>query len=38
MTENKKTVEKYMEGFRASDHEMILTNLITLYDEMYEFK
>ena len=24
MTENKKTVEKYMEGFRRSDHQMIL--------------
>lgn len=24
MTENKKTVEKYMEGFRKSDHQMIL--------------
>ena len=27
MTENKKTVEKYMEGFRRSDHEMILSCL-----------
>ena len=24
MTESKKTVEKYMEGFRRSDHQMIL--------------
>jgi ketosteroid isomerase-like protein len=24
MTENKKTVEKYMEGFRRSDHQIIL--------------
>ena len=24
MTENKKTVEKYVEGFRRSDHQMIL--------------
>jgi uncharacterized protein len=24
MTENKKTVEKYLEGFRKSDHQMIL--------------
>ena len=24
MTENKKTVEKYIEGFRRSDHQMIL--------------
>ena len=27
MTENKKTVEKYMEGFRRSDHLMILSCL-----------
>ena len=27
MTENKKTVEKYMEGFRKSDHGMILSCL-----------
>lgn len=27
MTENKKTVEKYMEGFRRSDHQMILACL-----------
>jgi len=27
MTENKRTVEKYMEGFRRSDHEMILSCL-----------
>jgi hypothetical protein len=25
MTENKKTVEKYMEGFNASDHSKILS-------------
>ncbi len=24
MTENKKTVEKYIEGFRKSDHQMVL--------------
>ena len=24
MTENKKTIEKYIEGFRKSDHQMIL--------------
>jgi ketosteroid isomerase-like protein len=27
MTENKKTVEKYMDGFRKSDHELILSCL-----------
>jgi uncharacterized protein len=27
MTENKITVEKYMEGFRKSDHELILSCL-----------
>ena len=27
MTENKKTVEKYMDGFRISDHEKILSCL-----------
>ena len=27
MTENKKTVEKYMEGFRRSDHQIILNCL-----------
>ena len=27
MTENKRTVEKYIEGFRKSDHEMILACL-----------
>jgi ketosteroid isomerase-like protein len=27
MTENKRTVEKYMDGFRKSDHEMILSCL-----------
>src|SRR6185295_16444453 len=27
VTENKKTVEKYMEGFRRSDHAMILSCL-----------
>src|SRR6185295_1117251 len=27
MTENKKTVEKYIEGFRKSDHELILSCL-----------
>jgi ketosteroid isomerase-like protein len=27
MTENKKTVEKYMDGFRKSDHEQILSCL-----------
>lgn len=27
MTENKKTVEKYMDGFRASDHQKILSCL-----------
>ena len=27
MTENKRTVEKYMEGFRRSDHELILSCL-----------
>ena len=27
MTDNKRTVEKYMEGFRRSDHEMILSCL-----------
>ena len=27
MTENKKVVEKYMEGFRRSDHQMILSCL-----------
>lgn len=27
MSENKKTVERYMEGFRRSDHEMILSCL-----------
>ena len=27
MTENKKIVERYMEGFRRSDHEMILSCL-----------
>jgi uncharacterized protein len=27
LTENKKTVERYMEGFRRSDHEMILSCL-----------
>lgn len=27
MTENKKTVERYMEGFRRSDHAMVLSCL-----------
>ena len=27
MTENKRTVEKYMDGFRKSDHEQILSCL-----------
>lgn len=27
MTENKKTVEAYMEGFRRSDHAMVLSTL-----------
>jgi uncharacterized protein len=27
MTENKKTVERYMDGFRKSDHEQILSCL-----------
>ena len=27
MTENKRTVEKYMDGFRRSDHELILSCL-----------
>jgi ketosteroid isomerase-like protein len=27
MSENKKTVDRYMEGFRRSDHEMILSCL-----------
>ncbi len=27
MTENKKTVEQYMDGFRQSDHELILSCL-----------
>ena len=27
MTENKRTVERYMEGFRKSDHEQILSCL-----------
>ncbi len=27
MTENKKTVERYMEGFRKSDHKLILSCL-----------
>ena len=27
MSENKKTVERYMEGFRRSDHAMILSSL-----------
>ena len=27
MSENKKVVEKYMEGFNKSDHEMILSCL-----------
>jgi uncharacterized protein len=27
MTENKKTITKYMEGFRRSDHQMILSCL-----------
>ena len=27
MSENKKTVEKYMDGFRKSDHELILSCL-----------
>ena len=27
MTQNKQTVEKYMEGFRTSDHQMILSCL-----------
>jgi ketosteroid isomerase-like protein len=27
MTENKRTVEKYMDGFRKSDHELILSCL-----------
>ena len=27
MTENKKTVQKYMDGFNASDHKMILSCL-----------
>ena len=27
MSENKKTVERYMDGFRASDHEQILSCL-----------
>ncbi len=27
MTENKKTIDKYLEGFRASDHEKILSCL-----------
>ena len=26
MTENKKTIQKYMDGFIASDHEKILAN------------
>ena len=25
MTENKKTVERYIDGFRKSDHELILS-------------
>ena len=27
MTENKRTVERYMEGFRKSDHELVLSCL-----------
>jgi ketosteroid isomerase-like protein len=27
MTENKKTIEKYMEGFRKADHAMVLSCL-----------
>jgi ketosteroid isomerase-like protein len=27
MTENKRTVDKYMDGFRKSDHEQILSCL-----------
>lgn len=27
MTENKRTVERYMDGFRRSDHEQILSCL-----------
>ena len=27
MTENKRTVEKYMDGFRKSDHELVLSCL-----------
>lgn len=27
MTENKRTVERYIEGFRRSDHEMVLSCL-----------
>lgn len=27
MTENKRTIEKYMDGFRKSDHELILSCL-----------
>lgn len=27
MTENKKTIERYMEGFRRSDHAMVLSCL-----------
>jgi hypothetical protein len=27
MTENKKTVERYMDGFRKSDHDRILSRL-----------
>lgn len=32
MTENKKTIEKYMQGFRASDHSKILS---CLTDDIY---
>ena len=28
MTENKKTIERYMDGFRRADHEQILSCLI----------
>jgi ketosteroid isomerase-like protein len=27
MTENKRTVERYLDGFRASDHELVLSCL-----------
>ena len=34
MTENKRTVEGYMDGFRKSDHEQILSCLTDDVDDL----